>query len=92
MSTPITITAAQSCARTDHSRPTMAGTINAKWRAFKRWRGRRRTEKILAGLSERTLKDIGLSRDEIGSVVNGSPDERVRRYDESWNDRQCAST
>jgi len=33
--------------------------------AFKRWRKRRKTLRVLADLDERQLRDIGLTRDDV---------------------------
>lgn len=57
------------------------------WSAVAAALKRRRARRELASLSERELKDIGLTRDDIASVVDGSyfsdpsrtPRERTRR-------------
>lgn len=46
-------------------------------------RARRVAASGLRGLSERTLKDIGIHRTEIGSVVHGSSHERMRSHDDA---------
>ena len=40
--------------------------LKALWRGIRRWRLRRQTEQRLDGLDDWMLKDIGLSRGEIG--------------------------
>lgn len=50
----------------------------AKWRHHRR---QRITQKILEGLDDRTLNDIGIKRGEIGSIVTtGAADHRIN-YD-----------
>ena len=49
--------------------------------AFARWvevRSRRRAELAMRSLDAHTLKDIGIDRSEIGSVVYGDPRERIK--------------
>lgn len=36
------------------------------WRAWKKWAVQRQTRRILQGLSDAELRDIGLRRDDIG--------------------------
>ncbi|MBX9592275.1 MAG: DUF1127 domain-containing protein [Hyphomonadaceae bacterium] len=48
-------------------------------RAFKAWRAVRRVERELNALSDRMLKDIGLTRCEIGRIARqGRPVPRAR--------------
>ena len=44
-----------------------------------RWLRRRRTSAELLALDDATLKDIGLHRSEIHSIVWGTPHDRSRR-------------
>lgn len=48
------------------------------------WHARRATVSILHGLDDRTLKDIGISRSEITSLVHGGPGNGRRPYQEAW--------
>lgn len=47
------------------------------WRAYWRHRAERATLFMLQSLDDRTLKDIGIDRSEIGSVVYGARDRRL---------------
>lgn len=64
----------------------LAGTIIIK--AARRlwiWQSRRATVAILQALDDRTLRDIGISRTEITSLVyGGAGGGRRRTYDEAW--------
>jgi uncharacterized protein YjiS (DUF1127 family) len=59
-------------------------SLSARWHAFVTWQAKRATIALLYELDERTLKDIGLDRSEIVSVVLGTEGERIRSYDENW--------
>ena len=50
------------------------------WRAYLDRRARRATVRILQSLDARTLKDIGISRTEIDSLVYSDRSDRIRRY------------
>ena len=54
------------------------------WRRYWQRRAKRATVDLLHSLDDRTLRDIGLSRCEITSVVYGRPGERMRCYEEAW--------
>ena len=57
----------------------------AQWRQARRARaGHRQTEAQLASLDDRILKDIGLTRSEIGSAARDCSGERLRSYDPRW--------
>lgn len=58
------------------------GSLAAAYRAFRSHRARRLGMKRLAQLDDHILKDIGLSRSEIGSVYFGSPNDRRLSYDD----------
>jgi uncharacterized protein YjiS (DUF1127 family) len=46
----------------------LGNRTKAAWQRYRVWRHRRATARALEGLSDRTLKDIGLDRSEIESV------------------------
>jgi uncharacterized protein YjiS (DUF1127 family) len=48
------------------------------WAAYWNGRAQRATVLVLQSLDSGTLKDIGIDRSEIGSVVYGRPDDRRR--------------
>ncbi len=54
----------------------VAGMTQRAWTRYWMRRAERDTVAILQGLDDRTLKDIGLDRSEIESVVHGQPGER----------------
>jgi uncharacterized protein YjiS (DUF1127 family) len=54
------------------------------WARFCRWRAQRKALEALYALDRRTLKDIGISVQEIESVVYSDGGDRVRRYDCDW--------
>jgi uncharacterized protein YjiS (DUF1127 family) len=54
-------------------------SLRAATRGFRRWRQRQRAIRDLQVLDDRTLKDIGVSRGEIGSVVGDLMAGRPRR-------------
>ena len=64
-----------------------SGRIVARaWRRYWEERAKRVTVGILDRLDDRTLRDIGISRGEITSLVFGGDGHR-RRYDSSWRSR-----
>jgi len=48
------------------------------WSAFQAWRERARARAMLHAMSDRQLRDIGLTRGEIDFVVAASARERMR--------------
>jgi uncharacterized protein YjiS (DUF1127 family) len=51
-------------------------TLQSAWGAYKALRAERETIRLLHGLDNRTLKDIGLDRSEIESVAHHPAHER----------------
>jgi uncharacterized protein YjiS (DUF1127 family) len=58
----------------------LAGWAAARWQAYLDRRAQRATVRILQSLDRRTLKDIGIDRSEIHSIVYGG-DHRCSRYE-----------
>jgi uncharacterized protein YjiS (DUF1127 family) len=58
--------------------------IAAAWQRYWDTRARRATVEILHSLDDRTLRDIGISRGEITSVVYGGRSGNACRYDVTW--------
>ncbi len=56
------------------AQPTLATRLSAAarqaWRSYRKWYERRAAAHHLAGLDDRMLHDIGISRGEIESAVN----------------------
>lgn len=57
---------------------TICARIGRAWAAYWSGRARRATVVMLQSLDGRTLKDIGIDRSEIESVIYGQPDDRRR--------------
>lgn len=57
----------------------MLQTIRTTWERWQRMRRKQRTVRILRGLSDRTLKDIGVDRSRIESIVHGCGEDRRMR-------------
>jgi uncharacterized protein YjiS (DUF1127 family) len=68
--------------------PTVADQGGSKiakaWHTFRQWRARRATVGLLDSLDDRTLRDIGVGRSEVTSLVYGHPRDRTRCYEETW--------
>jgi uncharacterized protein YjiS (DUF1127 family) len=68
----------------DQVRSTFSSGLGEKiagfWQAYMEHRAKRATVRILQSLDARTLKDIGVSRGEINSLVYGDGRDRARRY------------
>lgn len=60
---------------------TVTSTISLLWADLRRRHRERLTRKILEGLDDRTLHDIGIERSEIGSVVGTHAAEHRVHYD-----------
>jgi uncharacterized protein YjiS (DUF1127 family) len=63
----------------------VSGFFKQRWRAYQAWRKRRRLQAFLYGLSDRSLKDIGIARAEIEWLALNGSDERFdpRRHHDS---------
>jgi uncharacterized protein YjiS (DUF1127 family) len=62
----------------------LAGALQRGWHAYWARRARSATVFLLRGLDDRTLQDIGVNRSEIESVVCARAQDRIRRYESSW--------
>ena len=62
----------------------LSGVLKSWWETYWLNRAQRATVLILSSLDDHTLRDIGLGRSEIGSLVYGQPSERTLRYDRRW--------
>jgi uncharacterized protein YjiS (DUF1127 family) len=62
--------------RTRSLRHRIGAAVQKAWRDYWRRRAARATLAVLHALDDRTLKDIGLHRTEIESVVHGTCGER----------------
>jgi len=56
-----------------------AGMVRAGWTAYRTWRLRRIAEAELRGLDDRMLRDLGISRSEITSLVRDDNHDTTRR-------------
>jgi uncharacterized protein YjiS (DUF1127 family) len=65
-----------------------AARVATLWRkaadAFLDWQARRATRDMLRALDTRTLRDIGIDRNEVESVIHDMSRDRRRRYDADW--------
>jgi uncharacterized protein YjiS (DUF1127 family) len=55
------------------------GMVGGGWTAYRSWRLRRLAEAELRGLDDRLLRDLGISRSEIGSLVRNGGHDATRR-------------
>jgi uncharacterized protein YjiS (DUF1127 family) len=67
----------------------IAAAAQRWWSGYRDRRDRRSTVAILGGLSDAALKDIGLTRSELESLVNGPGEEHPRAYDRNWRARSA---
>lgn len=67
-----------------HQIERFSGLAGRLWRAYRGWRARRETLRMLHALDAGTLRDLGISPREIESLVYGTPGDRTRSYDENW--------
>lgn len=59
-----------------HIRSTIGRRLRRLWAGYWERRARRATMALLSALDDTTLKDLGLHRSEIGSLVYGSRRDR----------------
>jgi uncharacterized protein YjiS (DUF1127 family) len=64
----------------------LRSSLLAHWRALQRWRRNAHAVAALEALDARLLKDIGIERSEIGSVVRGLGRD-ASRVDRTVGDR-----
>jgi uncharacterized protein YjiS (DUF1127 family) len=57
----------------------VGGFLKREWQAYRTRRAQRATVRALRNLDDATLRDIGMGRSEIESVVYGRPGDR-RQY------------
>jgi uncharacterized protein YjiS (DUF1127 family) len=62
----------------------IAETLKRWWTSYWEHRAQRTTVLMLQGLDDQTLRDLGLGRSEIESVVYDGTDERTRHYRRDW--------
>jgi uncharacterized protein YjiS (DUF1127 family) len=62
------------------SAPSLAHTVARWWDGYWSKRAQSATVYVLRSLDDRTLRDIGVNRSEIESVVYSSSGDRVRRF------------
>lgn len=62
----------------------LAARGSCLWTAYWDYHLRRATVRMLQALDDRTLRDIGLVRSEIGAAVFGPSADRLRGYDPHW--------
>jgi uncharacterized protein YjiS (DUF1127 family) len=60
------------------STPRVLSLLGGYWRAFRNWRQRERSRVSLHDLSERELRDIGLTSSDLDYIVTGRAIERLR--------------
>src|SRR5262245_57255230 len=60
------------------------GVLRSAWCAYWERRARRATVALLQSLDAPTLRDIGINRSEIESVVYGPPRERRQQMSRTW--------
>ncbi len=58
----------------------LGSSLRRLWNAYWAHRARNATVFLLRGLDDRTLRDIGMDRSEIESIVYSRSCERLRRY------------
>jgi len=61
-------------------RQAIARFLKREWTAYLTHRAKRATVRILRDLDDATLRDIGLGRSEVESVVYGTAGDRRLRY------------
>lgn len=62
----------------------LTDAVKRLWTAYWTRKAQRTTVRMLEGLDDKTLRDIGLGRSEIESVVYGGSGERRLHYRTRW--------
>jgi uncharacterized protein YjiS (DUF1127 family) len=58
--------------------------IERLWTRLRSWRAQRETVRQLHSVDSATLRELGISPEEIEGLVYGRHDDLVRRYDPDW--------
>ena len=68
----------------DYTPSGASGWLARQWSRFCAWQARRLTLRLLRSLDDITLRDLGITPNEIESLVYNNGDGRPHRYDPYW--------